>query len=199
MSLLGEAVRAGFQPCSYSLLILALVILGLRGNRSRLPALAIFWIGATLFAWIPFVGINPLLDGRIAGTVALIVGLVLTGRKTAGTRTSDAVGMVGVAIVGAFAGATWLPCVGAELGSVLTAATTDPGPGLVGLAVYLIGVMWVVAVLAAIADYTAPVRRKLERPTVITVFRVLGGLIAVTVAIDVYPLLLSHLARVSSL
>lgn len=199
MSLLGEAIRAGFQPCSYSLLILALVVLGLRGKRSCLPALGVYYAATALFTWIPFVGINPVVDGRMAGTVALVAGLVLVGWKTGDRRTPSALAMVGVAMVGAFAGATWVPCVGPELGSVLTAALADPGPGLVGLALYLLGVMWVVAVLAGIADYAPPVRRVLEGRTVITVFQVLGGLIALTVAIDLYPLLLSHLARVSSL
>ena len=200
MSLLGEAIRAGFQPCSYSLLILALVVLGLRGERSRIPTFAVYYISATVFAWIPFAGISPspVVDGRVAGAVALVVGLILAGWKTVGRTTSATAGMAGVAMVGAFAGATWVPCVGPELGSVLTAALSDPGPGLAGLALYLLGVMWVAAVLAGIADYAPPVRRVLEERTSTTVFRILGGLIAVTVAVDLYPLLLSHLARLSS-
>ena len=199
MSLVGEAIRAGLQPCSYSLLILALVVLGLRAQRPRLPAFAVYYAATTLFAWIPFVGVNPLVDGRIAGTLALLAGLVLAGWHTTGRDAPAVVGMVGVALVGAFAGATWLPCVGPELGTVLTATTTDPWPGLQGLALYLLGAMWIALVAAIVGDYAPPVRRALKRPPAINTFRVLGGILVLTVAVDLYPLLLSHLAGLSAL
>ena len=199
MSLLYEAFRAGFQPCSYSLLILALLVIGLRGKSPRLPALGIYYAAAVVFAWIPFIGVNPVVDGRWAGTAALIGGLVLIGRKRSAHGLSAAGSLTGAAMVGAFAGATWVPCVGPELGAVLTAALTDPGPGLVGLALYLLGVMWMAWAAAAAADCVSPVRRILEGRTAMTVFRVLGGLIATTVAFDLYPPLLSRLARLSSL
>ena len=198
MSLLGEAIRAGFQPCSYSVLILGLVALGMRGQRSRLPALAIFYLAVALFAWIPFVGVNPLLDGRIAGTVALAAGVILINWDSEG-RAPRAARMAGVAVFGGFAGATWLPCVGRELGSVLTAATTDPWPGLAGLAFYLLGVMSVLAVATPLTDHTPSIRRFLAKQRVVYAFRALGGIIALTVAVDLFPLALSHLARLSSL
>lgn len=199
MSLLGEAVRAALQPCSYSLLILAVVVLGLRGPRPRLPALGVFFATTTLAAWIPFVGVNPLLDGRLAGTVGLVAGLVLAGWRTYRPEARSWPGMVGVALVGGFAGATWLPCVGEELGAVLTAATRDPWPGLPALALYLLGTMWVVIALAAITDYTPRLRRLLENARVVIGFRMVGAIVAVVVAVDLYPTVLSHLARISAL
>lgn len=198
MSLLGEAIRAGLQPCSYSLIILGLVVLGLRGRRARLPGVGVYYAATTLFAWIPFADVNPLVDGRTAGTIALLVGMVLASWNSAGS-SSAAVGLAGVAVVGAFAGATWSPCVGRELGSVLTAATTDPWPGLVGLAVYLLGTMWIALAAAVVSDYVLPVRRFLEKQSVIYVFRILAGVIVAAVAIDLYPSILSHLARFSTL
>lgn len=199
MSLLGEAIRAGLQPCTYSLLILAVVVIGLRAQRPRLPALGVFYAATTLFAWIPFIGVNPLLDGRLAGTIGLLAGMLLAGWLTHGRSVPAWPGLVGVALVGAFAGATWLPCVGRELGAVLTAATRDPWPGLPGLALYLLGTMWVTVVLAAIADYTPRVPRALASARVLNGFRVAGAIIVLTVATDLYPTVLSHLARLSSL
>jgi len=199
VSLLGEAVRAALQPCSYSLLILSVVVLGLRGPRPRLPALGVFVATSTLFAWIPFVGFNPLLDGRLAGTVGLLAGLVLAGWHTYRREAPSWPGMLGVALVGAFAGATWLPCVGRELGAVLTAATRDPWPGLPALALYLLGTMWVVIVLVAISDYTPRLRRCLGNVRVVIGFRIVGAIIVLTVAVDLYPTFLSHLARISAL
>ena len=199
MSLLDEALRAGLQPCSYSLLILALVVLGLRGARARFPALAVYYLAVSVFAWIPFMGVNPLLDGHLVGTIALLAGLVMSGWHTHWEEAPNWLGTVGVALVGGFAGATWLPCVGRELGTVLTGATRDPWPGLAGLAFYLAGVMWVIVVVAAIADYTPRVRMVLETAGVLHGFRIMGAIIVLMVAIDFYPTLLSHLARVSSL
>ena len=199
MSLLDEALRAGLQPCSYSLLILALVVLGLRGARARLPALAVYYLSVSVFAWIPFMGVNPLLDGRLVGTIALLAGLLMAGWHTHWEEAPNWLGTVGVALVGAFAGATWLPCVGRELGTVLTAATRDPWPGVAGLALYLLGVMWVIVVVAAIADYTPRVRMVLATAGVLHGFRIVGAIIVLMVAIDFYSTLLSHLARVSSL
>jgi len=199
VSLLGEAFRAALQPCSYSLLILAVVVLGLRGPRPRLPALGAFYAATTVFAWIPFVGVNPLLDGRLAGTIGLLAGLVLAGWHTFGSNVPAWLSMVGVGLVGGFAGATWLPCVGRELGTVLTAATRNPWPGLAGLALYLLGTMWVVIVLVVIADYTPTVRRFFESVRVLIIFRMLGAILVVTVAIDTYPAVLSYLARISAL
>ena len=198
MSLLGEAVRAGLQPCTYSLLILAVVVIGLRAQRRRLPALGIFYLATTLFAWIPFIGVNPLLDGRVTGTVGLLAGMLLAGWLH-GRSEPAWPGLVGVALVGAFAGATWLPCVGRELGAVLTAATRDPWPGLPGLALYLLGTMWVTVVLAAIADYTPRVQRALTSARVLNGFRLAGAIIVLMVATDLYPTVLGHLARISSL
>lgn len=199
MSLLGEAVRAALQPCSYSILILAVVVLGLRGPRPRLPALGIFFAATALAAWIPFFGVDPLLDGRLAGTIGLAAGLLLAGWHTRRPEARSWPGMVGMALVGAFAGATWLPCVGEELGAVLTAATRDPWPGLPGLALYLLGTMWVAIALATVADHTPPVRRFLENARVVIGFRVVGTIVVVAVAVDLYPTVLSHLARVSTL
>ena len=199
MSLLGEAVRAALQPCSYSLLILSVVALGLRGPRPRLPALGVFLAASTLFAWVPFVGVDPLLDGRFAGTAGLLAGLVLAGWHTHRREAPNWPGMLGVALVGAFAGATWLPCVGRELGAILTAATRDPWPGLPALGLYLLGTMWVVIALVVIADYTPRLRRFLENVRVVIGFRIVGAIIVLAVAIDLYPTLLSHLARISAL
>lgn len=198
MILLDEAIRAGFQPCSYSLHILALVVLGMRGTRDRLPVLAVYYLAMSVFAWIPFLGVDPLFDGRIAGVVGLAAGLGLIGWDDPGSRAALA-RMGGAGLVGAFAGATWLPCVGPELGAILTDALRDPWPGLGGVALYLLGVMIAPGILAAISDYVPPIRQALAKRSVVYTFRALGAAIVLSVATGFYPLLLGHLARISSL
>jgi len=201
VSLLGEALRASLQPCSYSLLILALVVLGLRSSQARFPTGAIFYVSTTLFAWVPFLGVNPLLDGRLFGTIGLAAGLLLAGWPTRdpGSVRSNWLGWAGVFLVGAFAGATWLPCVGEELGSILTAASRDPWSGLAGMALYLLGVMWPVFALAVLADLAPPISRALEGRWMTNVARVAALLLVLVVAGDVYPDLLSRLAQLSTL
>lgn len=204
MSLLFEAVRAAFQACSYPLHIPALAVVALWGVRPRLPAWAVFYSSAVLFAWIPFAGVNPVVDGRYAGAAALAGGLFLVDRRGAAAQEGggwglrEAGGLAGAALAGAFAGAVWLPCVGPELGRVLTSAVSDPGPGLGGLAVYLLGVMWPTAALAAAADHIPSLRRMLEGRAARAAFRAAGALIAAAVAFGLYPSVLSALAKWSS-
>ena len=232
MSLLFEAVRAAFQACSYPLHIPALAVVVLWGVRPRLPAWAVFYASAAVFAWIPFAGVNPVVDGRWAGAAALAGGLFLVDRRgaaahetrAAGRRPAhpvggpppvsapapgrpagrggwgvrEAGGLAGAALAGAFAGAVWLPCVGPELGLVLTSAVSDPGPGLGGLALYLLGVMWPTAALAAAADHLPPLRRVMEGRAARAAFRAAGALIAAAVAFGLYPAVLSDLAKWSS-
>lgn len=204
MSLLFEAVRAAFLACSYSLHIMALAVIALWGVRPRLPAWAVFYASAVVFAWIPFAGVNPVVDGRWAGTIAVAGGLFLVDRRGAGAGERagwglrDAGGLAGAALAGAFAGAVWLPCVGPELGRVLTSAVSDPGPGLGGLAVYLLGAMWPTLALAAGADFSPSLNRMLEGRAARTAFRAAGALVAAAVAFGFYPSVLSALARWSS-
>ena len=206
MSLLFEAARAAFLACSYLLHILALAVIALWGVRPRLPAWAVFYASTVVFAWIPFAEVDPLVDGRWAGAAAVAGGLFLVDRRRAGGAVEGAGrgalryagGLAGTALAGAFAGAVWLPCVGPELGRVLTSAVSDPGPGLGGLAVYLLGAMWPTLALAAGADFFPSFSQILEGRAARTASRAAGALIAAAVAFGFYPSILSALAQWSS-
>ena len=54
-------------------------------------------------------------------------------------------------------------------------------------------------VLIVMADYVPPVRRFLADVRVLRSFRVLGAILVAAVAVDIYPTVLSHLARLSAL
>ena len=120
MNLFAESIRSSLLPCSYSILVLALALVVLR-KRERIAALGVFTGATVLSAWLWAAGLSNLLAGRVVSTVMVIGGLalaLLVGHRLAGL---GAAGLIGV-----FAGATWLPCVGEELGAVLNLSQEAP-------------------------------------------------------------------------
>ena len=192
MSLLVEALRSGLLPCSYSILLLALVLLGLRQQGDRGVVLGLFYLATVLLAWLPLAGVNLMLDHRLVGAVVLGAGLALAaGRFRAGSG--------GAALVGAFAGATWLPCVGPGLGSVLTRGLAEPAGAILPMALYLAGVMVPSALIYLLSAKDAGFRDFLARPRVRTGFKVAAALLPVGVVTGAYDRLVGELARLSNL
>ncbi len=192
MNFLIEALRSGLLPCSYSILLLALVLLGLRKQGDRGVALGLFYLGTVLLAWLPLAGVNLMLDRPLGGAVVLGAGLALAaGRFRAGSG--------GAALVGAFAGATWVPCVGPELGSVLTRGLAEPAGAILPMALYLAGVMVPSALLSLLAAKDSGFRDFLARPRVRIGFKVVAALLPVGVVTGAYDRLVGELARLSNL
>ena len=192
MRLLIEALRSGFLPCSYSILLLALVLLGLRKQGERGEVLGLFYLATVLLAWLPLAGVNLMLDTRLVGAAVLGAGLALTaGRFRAGAG--------GPALVGAFAGATWLPCVGPELGSVLTRGLAEPSTAVLPMALYLAGVMVPSALVYLLAAKDTGFGNFLARPRVRTGFKVAAALLPVAVVTGGYDRMVGELARLSNL
>ena len=71
MSLLIEALRSALLPCSYSILLMAVVLLGLRKRGERAEVLGLFYLGTVLLAWLPLAGVNLMLDHRLGGAAVL--------------------------------------------------------------------------------------------------------------------------------
>lgn len=192
MSLLVEALRSGLLPCSYSILLPALVLLGLRQQGERGVVLGLFYLATVLLAWLPLAGVDLMLDHRLGGAVILGAGLALTASRFRA-------GAGGAALVGAFAGATWLPCVGRELGSVLTRGLAEPSSAVLPMALYLAGVMVPSALIYLLAAKDAGFRNFLARPRVKTGFKVVAALLPVAVVTGGYDRLVGELARLSNL
>ncbi|MXY77730.1 MAG: hypothetical protein F4Y40_11770 [Acidimicrobiia bacterium] len=192
MSLLVEALRSALLPCSYSILLMALVLLGLRKRGERAEVLGLFYLGTVLLAWLPLAGVDLMLDHRLGGAVVLGAGLALAA---APFRP----GTGGAALVGAFAGATWVPCVGPELGSVLTRGLSEPAGAVLPMALYLAGVMVPSALIYLLAAKDAGSAKFLARPRVRVGFKVVAALIPVAVITGAYDRLVGELARLSNL
>lgn len=125
-----EGITQSLLPCSWTLLLPA-VALGLATRRAT--AFATFTGGVVVAAWIAATGwyVAPV---WLAG-IALLSGAALWWWTGPAPLPS--------ALVGVGAGWAWRPCVGPELGDVLTTAQTDPWAALVPLGLFLIGVVGV--------------------------------------------------------
>lgn len=148
-----EAVRSLGQVCQ--LVILAPVGLTIVAARGRWSAVAGAVFGVVLGGWF-FVTdrFGPITDLELRITaVVLIVAVVALGFPQVFRRDrpawSDELGSavaspVGTAAITALVGVTvtqwWRPCVGAELGSILTAAPDDPWGELLPTIGFMLGI-----------------------------------------------------------
>ena len=189
MSLFAEGIRSSVLACSYSVLLVGLALVVLR-RKDRMGTLGVFAGFTIVSAWIRAAGISNLLAGRVATVLLVIGGLALAlmvNRRTAG--------LAGSALLGTFAGATWFPCVGEELGTVLTRAQDDAGVALLLLAVYLVGVMIPLVAVMALLSYVPAIRRWMDGRWVALGAKTVMAAMGVLVLTGHYDALLSTLAR----
>jgi len=193
VNLLAEGIRSSLLPCSFSILLPALALVALR--RSERAGVLWVYAGFTIVSvWLRAAGLSHVLAER--GPTLL---LALGGLGLAFVMGNRLTGLVSASLWGLFSGATWFPCVGEELGAVLTGAPDAPVLSLARLAVYLMGVMVPIVATTAVLAYSSTVRRVAD--TRITAWAARGVLAAVAllVATNHYGSLLSTLARWSVL
>ncbi|MGI9016106.1 MAG: hypothetical protein ACR2HR_03205 [Euzebya sp.] len=151
-----EGIRASIEPCSLALILPGIGAVVLGGRRGYLVA-AGFWLTAAVLAWAQASLVLQVgSDGGVIGVVLAVVAVVgavlvwLAGRRGMDGSAVLVGALAGGVLLGAATGLLWRPCVGPELGTILTQAPRDPASQLVPLAVYLVGVLLVTAVLAAL-------------------------------------------------
>lgn len=192
MTLFAEGIRSSVLACSYSVLLVGLALVALR-RRDRIPTLGVFAGFTILSAWVRAAGISNLLAGRVATVLLFVGGLALAlvvNRRLAG--------LAGSALMGTFAGATWRPCVGEELGGVLTLAQDEAGVAVLLLAVFLTGVMIPLVAVTALLAYASAFRRWADGRWVAMAARTVMAAMGVLVLTGHYDTLLSTLARWSA-
>ncbi|MGB8360970.1 MAG: hypothetical protein WCE80_06175 [Acidimicrobiia bacterium] len=131
-----EGLAQSVLPCSWLILLSALLVGMTTGRPTRIAAYAVSMVG---FIWLAVSGwLSP--PVWLAGLFLLVAALAWW-RWGAGVAQTALVG-VGVAWA-------WQPCVGKELGRALNLAQHDPVGALPGLAAFLIGVMSVGLIVGA--------------------------------------------------
>lgn len=146
-----EAVRATTQPCTLLLLLPPLVMAVL--TRGRWTPFAAIGIGAVLGGWLFAANVVALSDTQVQVSglfVAATIGAVVAAPRVkrlhwGATPAAQTVTAGAVAFIAAL---WWRPCVGQELGAILTASRRGLLGQLPGMTAYMLGAM--VPVLAVV-------------------------------------------------
>lgn len=161
-----EAIRATTQPCTLLLLLPALVTTVL--TRGRWLPFAATCIGAVLGGWLFIANVVALSDVQLQLSGLLVAGaiVVVVAAPTVPSLRWTATPVAQTATAGVImfiATLWWRPCIGAELGSILTGARRGVWGQLPGMAAYMLGalvpVLAVVLVMRAIDASPVSVRR----------------------------------------
>jgi cytochrome c biogenesis protein CcdA len=193
-----EAVRATPQPCNWLLVVLPLVVVGVTGGRWR-PALGVI-IGVIVGGWL-FIAGHQIVDARslqltgalaIATICLLLVPVVAPAAKPSPLLADDRV-RTGIALfIGLASTMWWRPCVGSELGQILSAAPKGLVGQLPAITAYMIGAMMPVVLFALVLNVIG------ETPRARGVAYVAGGIGLVTsfsLLLGPHEMLVDALAR----
>ena len=178
-------------PCAVGLLYPGLIVL-LLGARRRVGALTAFAVVAAVAAWMRASD----LEGRPATWLLVLLALIGGGLLTQSPKGwLHALG--GGGLIGVVAGATWMPCVGNELASILNNAPTRPLEELLPMLVYVFGVTSILFVVALIPIVFEPIGRGLDHEAVTLIGGGLAVALVIALAGGVYNDLLSEFAQLS--
>ncbi|MEE8599892.1 hypothetical protein [Euzebya tangerina] len=208
MDIFLEGIRAAVEPCSLALVLPAMGAVVLGARRAWAVALG-FWLAAVVLAWAQAsvlldVGQGPV-TGVVLGVLALAgLGLLWLARDVTRADQPEEWGQTSLRllaglVIGTSAGLLWQPCVGPELGVILTAAPRDPGAQLGPLAVYLAGVLLVTASLATFPFLhdRAPALMETAPARLVALIPVVG--LAVVLVTGQYEEIIGALVRASSI
>lgn len=177
LMLLIEGFTAAILPCTLILLVPGVAV-SLTARETALPALTGFGLSVLAFSWLRFSGTGagwPALVSALALLISVAILLVPPIQRL------DLVALLGGALAGFAAAELWLPCVGAEFGSLLTRLPDAGTGGLVSLGVYLLGALSPLLALGAIHHLTANWFLEIIEPPL----SVVGGLLLAGLAVAV--------------
>ena len=161
-----EAIRATVQPCTLLLVLPSLVMAVI--TRGRWAPFAAICVGAVLGGWLFISNVVALSDVQLqmsGALVAGIIGVVIAAPRVPWLHWAGApwayTALAG--IVSFIATLWWRPCIGTELGAILTAARRGVPGQLPAMTAYMLGavipVLAVVLVVRTIDPSPAATRR----------------------------------------
>jgi cytochrome c biogenesis protein CcdA len=139
-----EAIRATVQPCTLLLLVPPMVMAIV--TRDRWTAFTAISVGAVLGGWL-FIANVVALDGwqlQLSGAlVVAAIGLVLVAPSVPRLSWAATPGVEATisGLVAFVATLWWRPCIGEELGVILTGARSGVVDELPGMTAYMLGAM----------------------------------------------------------
>ena len=158
-----EAIRATVQPCTFLLIIPIVVVVLATGARGR-PTVAA--VGATIVGGLLLASNWFILDGwqlQVSAGVA-VAAIVAVAAAPFDDRLislrNDRVAAPVAAGVSLLATMWWRPCVGEELGAILTDAQTGLAGQIPGMTAYMVGSMLPVLIVALAVNVVGPVARQ---------------------------------------
>jgi cytochrome c-type biogenesis protein len=158
-----EAIRATGQPCTFLLIAPIVVVVLATGARWRSTSAAIgaAIVGGWLLAsnWFILDGWQLQLSAVSATAAIVAVALAPFDERLAALR-GDRAGVPVAASVSLLTTMWWRPCVGEELGSILTDAQTGLAGQIPGMTAYMLGAMTPVAIVVLAVNVVGPTERR---------------------------------------
>lgn len=158
-----EAIRATAQPCTFLLVVpIAVVVLATGARwRATVAASGAAIVGGWLVAsnWFILDGWQLQLSAGVA-IVAIVAVAAAPFDQRLASLGGDRVRVPVAAGVSLLATMWWRPCVGEELGSILTDAQTGLAGQVPGMTAYMLGAMTPVAIIALAVNAAGPAQRR---------------------------------------
>ncbi len=174
-----EAIRASTQPCTL-LLVLPSILMAIV-TRGRWAPFAAICVGAVFGGWLFIANVVLLSDAQLQISGVLVIGVITLvivapylGSLTWAQGTAFQTGAAGA--VAFVATLWWRPCIGAELGTILTASRNGVGAQLPGIAAYMLGALVPVLVVVLIMRAIDPSAHMAQRASLA------AGVVAVVIA-----------------
>ncbi len=194
-----EAIRATTQPCTLLLLLPPIVMAIV--TRGRWAPFAAICIGAVLGGWLFIANVVALSDRQLqlsgVFVAALLIVVVAAPSVTRlGWANTPHAQTVAAGTVTFTATLWWRPCVGSELGALLTASRRGLAGELPGISAYMLGAMMPVLVVVLVMRAIDP--SPLASRSAAIVASVAGAVVAGALAVGRHDELVTTLTRWST-
>jgi cytochrome c biogenesis protein CcdA len=161
-----EAIRATTQPCTLLLLLPALLMAVI--THGRWAPFAAICVGAVLGGWLFIANVASLSDAQLQLSgilLAAAIGIVIAAPNVSWLTWAERPWAQAAVAGGVSFVATlwWRPCIGTELGSILTASRKGVAAQLPGMTAYMLGAMMPVLAVVLIMRAIDPSPRAAQR------------------------------------